>query len=70
MPVILPPAIYELWLDPGFQDLEAMTEIFKPYDAGQMRRYAVSARMSNVVNDDFQCSEPIELPPAMQADLF
>lgn len=30
--MILRPAIYDLWLDPGFRDLEPMTEMLKPYD--------------------------------------
>jgi putative SOS response-associated peptidase YedK len=34
MPVILPCASYDLWLDPGFRDLAATTEMLKPYDAG------------------------------------
>lgn len=59
MPVILPAASYDLWLDPGFRDVATTTELLKPYDAGLMRRYAVSAWVNNVANDDCQCSEPI-----------
>jgi putative SOS response-associated peptidase YedK len=70
MPVILPFASYDLWLDPGFRDLAVTTEMLKPYDAGQMRRYAVSARVNNVANDDLQCSEPIEVAGSIQAGLF
>lgn len=70
MPVILPPASYDLWLDPGFRDLATTTEILKPYDARLMRRFAVSARVNNVANDDSQCSEPIEVPGPIQAGLF
>ncbi len=62
MPVILPAASYDMWLDPGFREIGATTEMLKPYDAGQMRRYAVSARVNSVANDDCQCSEPIEVP--------
>jgi hypothetical protein len=36
----------------------------------QMRRYAVSPRINNVANDDLQCSQPIEVSPAIQAGLF
>src|ERR1035438_2142881 len=52
MPVILPSTSYDLWLDPDFRDLAAMTEMLKPYDAGQMHRYAVSPRGNNVAIDD------------------
>jgi putative SOS response-associated peptidase YedK len=70
MPVILPPTSYDPWLDPGFRDLAATTEMLKPYDAGQMRSYAVSTRVNNVANDDRQCSEPIEVSGTIQAALF
>lgn len=70
MPVILPTASYDLWLDPGFRDTAATTEMLKPYDAGLMRRYAVSTRVNNVANDEPKCSEPMEVPGAVQAGLF
>ena len=70
MPVILPPASYDLWLDPGFRDAAATTEMLKPYDTGQMRRYAVSTRVNNVANDDPHCSERIEASGAIQHGLF
>lgn len=70
MPVILPSASYDLWLDPGFRDLAATSEMLKPYDAGQMRRYPVSPRVNSVANDDLQCSQPIEVSRVIQAGLF
>jgi putative SOS response-associated peptidase YedK len=70
MPVILPPASYDLWLDPGFRDLAATREMLKPYDAGQMRRYPVSPRVNNVSNDDPRCSQSIEVSRPIQAGLF
>jgi putative SOS response-associated peptidase YedK len=33
MPVILDPADYDLWLDPGMQNGSAISELLKPYDA-------------------------------------
>src|SRR5208282_3084640 len=68
MPVILPAASYELWLDPGFRDVAATTEMLKPYDAGQMRRYAVSTRVNNVANDDSECSEPTDVSGPLQTE--
>ena len=32
MPVILKPEDYELWLDPGFKDLDTLTAMLKPFD--------------------------------------
>jgi putative SOS response-associated peptidase YedK len=70
MPIILPPANYDLWLNPGFRDIAATTEMLGPLDAGLMRRYPVSERVNNVANDDSRCSEPIEPLPSAQAALF
>ena len=70
MPVILSPANYDLWLDPGFRDLAATSEMLRPFDAGLMRRYPVSERVNCVANDGPECSEPIESLPPAQAGLF
>lgn len=70
MPVILPATSYGLWLDPRFRDVAATTQMLNPYDAGQMRRYAVSTRVNNVGNDEPKCSEPTEQPGAVRAGLF
>ena len=54
MPVILRPEVYDLWLDAD-RRVDALRQMLKPYDEGQMRRYAVSQRVNNVANDDPQC---------------
>ena len=46
MPVILHPDNYDLWLDPGFTNVTAVSEMLKPYDARLMRCYPVSAKVS------------------------
>jgi putative SOS response-associated peptidase YedK len=61
MPVILHPASYDLWLDPGMQDVATITELLKPYDARSMRSYPVSTRLNHVANDDEDCSRPVVL---------
>jgi putative SOS response-associated peptidase YedK len=61
MPVILDPGSYDLWLDPGMQNVVAMSELLKPHDAGLMRCYPVSSRVNHVGNDDAECSRPVEL---------
>jgi putative SOS response-associated peptidase YedK len=62
MPVILDPNCYDLWLDPGMTNVEAVSEMLKPYDARQMRCYPVSTRINRVTNDDEECCRPTELP--------
>ena len=69
MPVILHPDSYDLWLDPGMTNLAAASELLKPFDALLMRYYPVSTRINSVVNDDPECSAPVELEQ-IQAGLF
>jgi putative SOS response-associated peptidase YedK len=61
MPVILDPSSYGVWLDPGIQNVAAILELLKPYDARLMRCYPVGARINRVANDDEECSRRIEL---------
>jgi putative SOS response-associated peptidase YedK len=70
MPVILSPANYDLWLDPGFRDTATTTHMLKPFDAELMRRYVVSERINNTANDDPECSQPIGPTQPAQAALF
>jgi putative SOS response-associated peptidase YedK len=61
MPVILDAAHYDLWLDPGMQNVAAVSELLRPYDASLMRCYPVSIRVNHVGNDDEECSRPVEV---------
>ena len=69
MPVILDRDSYDLWLDPGIQNVAAISELLKPYDARLMRCYPVSSRVNHVANDDEDCSRPVE-PSGLQNQLF
>lgn len=61
MPVILDPDSYDLWLDPGMQNMADVSNLLKPCDARLMRCYPVSTRLNSVANDDEECSRPVEL---------
>jgi putative SOS response-associated peptidase YedK len=61
MPVILGADNYDLWLDPGMMNVEAVSEMLKPCDARTMRSYPVSTRVNHVANDDAECSTPVQL---------
>jgi putative SOS response-associated peptidase YedK len=61
MPVILDRESYDLWLDPGITNVQVISELLKPYDAGMMRTYPVSPRINHVANDDEECSLPVEV---------
>jgi len=64
MPVILDPDGNDLWLDPGMQNVTAISELLKPCDARLMRAYPVSTRINHVANDDVECSLPVEVAEA------
>ncbi len=71
MPVILNPHHYDLWLDPAFRNPVSVSEMLKPFDSTVMRRYPVSTRVNQVLNDDADCAQPIELGASpTQAQLF
>jgi putative SOS response-associated peptidase YedK len=70
MPVILNRDCYELWLDPEMQNLRAVSDMLKPYDARTMHCYPVSSRVNSVANDDAECSMPTEVTPARHRRLF
>ena len=69
MAVILDPDGYDLWLDPGMQNVAAISELLKPFDARLMRCFPVSTRVNSAVNDDEACSAPVELAE-VQNSLF
>jgi putative SOS response-associated peptidase YedK len=69
MPVILDRGSYDLWLDPGMQNVAAISELLKPCDATLMSLYPVSTRINNVRNDDAECSRRAE-PAETQNPLF
>ncbi len=69
MPVILDPDSYDLWLDPGMQNVAVVSDMLKPYDARAMRCYSISTRINHVANDDAECSATVELAQ-IQSRLF
>jgi len=68
MPVILDPVSYDLWLDPGMTDVQAVSELLKPSDARLMRCYPVNTRVNRVENDDEECSRPVEFADTQNQD--
>jgi putative SOS response-associated peptidase YedK len=62
MPVILDPADYNRWLDPG-DPLRLPTDLLRPYPAEKMHAWPVSERVGNVRNDDPDLIRPAEPEP-------
>ncbi len=58
MAVILPPTHHEQWLDPKFQDTNALARLLVPYRAGEMKAYPVSTMVNNPKFEDARCIEP------------
>src|SRR6266852_4618748 len=50
MPVIVRLEDYELWLDPGFNNPKAVTDLLKPFDERSMKKYPVSTRVNRAEN--------------------
>jgi putative SOS response-associated peptidase YedK len=64
MPVILDRDSHDLWLDPGMQNVAAISELLKPFDPSLMRCHPVSTRINHVANDDEACSRPVNITEA------
>jgi putative SOS response-associated peptidase YedK len=59
MPVILERADYEQWLAPDEQKADRLLPLLKPFDAGKMAAYTVSAFVNSPFNDTPETIEPI-----------
>jgi putative SOS response-associated peptidase YedK len=70
MPVILRQEDYDLWLDPGFQDVKALGGLLVSFNAAKMRRFPVSTRINAVTNDDKDCVVPTDSSLPAQSTLF
>jgi len=59
MPVIVAPAAYETWLDPGNVTGHGLDELLRPYPEDEMRAVPVSTRVNSVRNDDAALLDPV-----------
>ena len=55
MPVIVRPDEYDLWLDPGYKDMNGIAELLRPISPVAMKKYPVSSRVNSVKFDDPEC---------------
>ncbi len=58
MPVILPRDVEDCWLDPGERSREKLFSLLKPYPAGDMAAYDVTAFVNNAAHDAPDCIRP------------
>ena len=59
MPVILPPTVYNLWLDPTIHEVERLQGVLVPYAADEMVAYPVSTRVNSPAYDSPECIAPL-----------
>ena len=59
MPVILDPADFDLWLDPGVQNPEAVRPLLRSYPDAAMACHPVGRYVNNPRNEDPLCIEPL-----------
>lgn len=60
MPVIIPPAAYQRWLDPREKPPEDFFDLLEPYPADQMSAHPVSTLVNSVKNDDRRLVKAVE----------
>jgi putative SOS response-associated peptidase YedK len=51
-------------------NVEAISDLLKPFDAQLMRMFPVSSRINHVQNDDADCSKSVTVGDPPQAHLF
>lgn len=61
MPVIVPPAEYERWLDRANADV---ADVLMPWSGDPLRVYPVSTRVNTVSNDDAALCDPVDVVAA------
>ena len=59
MPVILPPDLYDAWLEPENDDRKELLSMLTPYPAEEMEAYPVSKRVNRPANDEPGVLEPV-----------
>ena len=57
MPVILPPEVYDLWLDPGIREPDQLLPLLAQYPGEAMEAYPVSRRVNSPSNNEPGCIE-------------
>ncbi|MGI9666161.1 MAG: SOS response-associated peptidase [Acidimicrobiia bacterium] len=59
MPIILPKDKWSAWLDPGFQDVDALSGLMHPLPSDQLKAYPVSTLVNKVANKTADLITPL-----------
>ncbi|MBN1287585.1 MAG: SOS response-associated peptidase [Anaerolineae bacterium] len=65
MPVILPPAAYDDWLQPGEYNSDRLRALLAPYPADKMEAYPVARAVNRPGADDPSLIAPLADPPTL-----
>lgn len=63
MPVILDPADYDFWLDPGIQEPEALRPLMVPHPVARMNAYRVTPKMGRASYQEPDAIQPLDPEP-------
>ena len=66
MPIILPPAAIELWLDQSITDVEPLKALLQQYHSDLMQAWQVGKDVGNVKNQGPQLMEPVSPPEDLE----
>jgi len=69
MPVIMPPELHELWLNPESRAAD-LKEILVPFPAAEMTSHAVSREVNSTKSDGKQLLEPVDPTIGVNLRLF
>lgn len=58
MPLLVPHALIDGWLDPGLTDRDALDELLDAFETPELQISPVSERVNSVANDDRDCLFP------------
>jgi putative SOS response-associated peptidase YedK len=69
MPVVLPPPVWDPWLDPGHDEPAGLHTLLAPAPPGTLERVPVGPRVGDVANDDADLVEPVAVPSPIEGQL-
>lgn len=64
MPLLLPPSLSDLWLNPHAQNPDDLRALLSPAPEIELNVYPVDKRINNPQSNDSDCLKPIQLPSA------
>jgi putative SOS response-associated peptidase YedK len=67
MPVMLPPGAWERWLDPAYEDVDALGKLLVPAPSGIIELHPVSTLVNNVRENGSELIEAVDPEAVVEA---